>query len=569
VQVDQTLTSFAVTNSLNQAVRHGTASTINGISETLTASGRDQFGAVMQSQPAFNWTLLSVPKDSSTVISTPSSSSANLSFDRVGVYSLRLTVPTMPVFETRIAVNQVLSGLAFAPNSIVINSGSARQMTVEGRDQFSQVMGVTTPVAWSATGGTILNSGLFTAGNTAGNFSVTARTGNWTANLAVQVVSGNPGAIFTVPSFEADVNAAYLDNAISRVEMISLLRSVGVDGTLSDAELTDLRTLTSSTSYVMPNHVRALARNVVFYNVANANYQGLAAGNLADGSSATLLNNLIDKWFLGSDLPAISGTGVTYNTVLGPLFSGNPTSEQAIPGAGNNSYFFASLGSIADRNANAIRNMFLDNGDGTFTVRFYAGTLGTSLANNGRISNGFAGGIGKPEYVTVNREVPVTTSDILVYAGAGRNRGSALAVWAVLAEKAYAQWSETGNAGRAGLNSYTALAGGWMSTSNAHILGYNSINYSFATAIADNLIAAMSTRQAVTLSTRPGATGGGLLGSQTYSVIAYDSLKKTFTLKSTSGTSHPSPVTWAQLQANGLHFSVVGPIVWKAFDSSN
>ncbi len=523
----------------------------------------------MQSQPLFNWALLSAPKDSLTVISAPTNPAANLSFDRAGVYSLRLTVPTMPVFETRIAVNQVLSGLAFAPNSIVINTGAARQMTVEGRDQFSQAMGVTTPVVWSATGGTILNSGLFTAGNIAGNFNVTARTGNWTANLAVEVISGNPGAVFTVPSFEAAVNAAYTDNSISRVEMISLLRSVGADGSVSNAELTDLRTLTSSISIVMPNHVRALARNVVFFNVANTSYQGMAAGNLADGSSATLLNNLIDKWFLGSDLPAVSGVGVTYNTILGPLFSGNPTSEQATPGAGNNSYFFASLGSIADRNANAIRNMFLDNGDGTFTVRFFGGALGTSLANNGRITNGFAGGVGKPEYVTVNREVPVSASETLVYAGAGRNRGSALPIWAVLAEKAYAQWSETGNAGRAGLNSYAVLAGGWMSTSNAHILGYNSSNYSFSTAIADNLIAALSLRQAVTLSTRPGATGGGLLGSQTYSVVAYDSSKKTFTLKSVSGTTHPSPMTWAQLQANGLHFSVVGPIVWKAFDSPN
>ncbi len=566
-QVNQTLTSIAVTNSLNQPVRHGTASSISAASESLVASGRDQFGSVMQIQPTFNWTLLSIPKDSATIIATPASSTASMNFDRAGVYSLRLTVPSMPVFETRIAVNQVLSGLAFVPDSIVINSGTSRQMVVEGRDQFGQAMSVASPVAWSATGGTVVNSGLFTAGNVAGGFAVTARTGNWTTNLAVQVISGNPGAIFTDPNFANAVSAAYADNSISRLEMISLLRGVGTDGTVSNAELTDMRTLVTSLSYVMPSYVRALAKNVVFYNIANANYQGQVAGNLVEGSSAALLNNLIDKWFLGADVPAIAGVGVSYQTVSGTLFEGNLGSSQIIPGPAGNSYLFASLGSIADRNGNAIRNMFLDNGDGTFTVRFYAGSLGSFVGNNGRITNGFSTGTGKADYVTVSRQLPALADGTLVYAGAGQNVATASAIWAALAEKAYAQWNETGNAGRNGVNSYAALAGGWMSTSNAHILGYNSTNLAFSSEIPETLIEALTLRKAVTMSTRAGANSGGLVGSQIYSIVNYNSAQKTFTLKTTSGNVLPTPLTWAQLQANGLHFCVVGPIVSSSFNA--
>jgi hypothetical protein len=564
--VNQTLTSIAVTNSLNQSVRHGTASSTSGLSESLVASGRDQFGSVMQSQPQFHWTLLSIPKDSVTAIAAPSSSTASMNFDRAGVYSLRLSVPSLRVFETRIEVNQVLSGLAFVPDSIVINAGTARQMVVEGRDQFSQSMTVASPITWSATGGTVVNSGLFTAGNTAGAFAVTARTGNWAANLAVQVISGNPGAIFTDPNFANAVSVAYADNSISRLEMISLLRGVGIDGTVGNAELTDLRTLVTSTSYVMPSHVRALAKKVVFYHLANENYQGQVAGNLVDGSSAVLLNNLIDKWFLGSDVPAITGIGQTYQTALGALFEGNPNSLQVVPGIAGHSYFLNSLGSIADRNANAIRNMLLDNGDGTFTVRFYAGSLGSFVLNNGRLSNGFSAGTGTADYVTVDRQLPALADGTLVYAGAGQNVATASAIWAALAEKAYAQWHETGNAGRNGVNSYAALTGGWMSTSNAHILGYNSTNFAFSNAIAETLIEALSLRKAVTMSTRSGASGGGLTGSQTYAIAGYNAAQKTFSLKTISGSLHPVTLTWAQLQANGLHFCVVGPIVSSSFN---
>lgn len=92
--------------------------------------------------------------------------------------------------------------------------------------------------------------------------------------------------------------------------------------------------------------------------------------------------------------------------------------------------------------------MFIDNGDGTFTVRFF--------------NNGVA------DYVTVDRYLP-TTSNRAAYAGWGGGEASSSMneLWVALAEKAYAQlgasgWSRPGN----NRNSYSDIeGGGWITSS--------------------------------------------------------------------------------------------------------
>ncbi len=122
-------------------------------------------------------------------------------------------------------------------------------------------------------------------------------------------------------------------------------------------------------------------------------------------------------------------------------------------------YLISSLGAIADSSPAAIQNMFVDNGDGTWTVRFYY--------------NGTA------DYVTVNSRLPVNSQGNLIFDGYGTNSQSASNVlWIELAEKAYAQWNETGKEGRNGQNSYAAIEGGWMADVDAQVLGHAAASYS-------------------------------------------------------------------------------------------
>ena len=114
-------------------------------------------------------------------------------------------------------------------------------------------------------------------------------------------------------------------------------------------------------------------------NAANATYQGQPLGNLAVGSSATQLNDLIDKWFFGTDLPTLCDTSLVYTSTAGSLFPHTPSHTDEYQGELGDCYFISALGTLADSNPAAVENMFINNGDGTYTVRFYTGTVRNDL----------------------------------------------------------------------------------------------------------------------------------------------------------------------------------------------
>jgi hypothetical protein len=334
------------------------------------------------------------------------------------------------------------------------------------------------------------------------------------------------------PDLSSLVNGYYGDGLIDRTDMIAILRSAGVDGMVSATELADFRFLVSSTTpYTIPEYVRGLATDVVNASPANLRYKGQTAGNLSAGSSSTLLNNLVDKWFLGTDEPALTTSQLTYQTTTGNLFNGTPSRADARQGALGDCYFIAAVASIADSNPDAVRNMFVDNGDGTYTVRFY------------RVQDSM------PDYVTVNRRLPAQFNGALGYSGYGLSVSSpSTTVWIALAEKAYAQWNETGNEGRDGTNRYAAIEGGWMGNVNAQVLGRASSNYSLTSSNKQTLITALNTQKAVTIGTNT-SVSAGLYGSHAYLVTGYEASTDTFRLHNPWGFSHPGALSYSQLQA--------------------
>ena len=318
------------------------------------------------------------------------------------------------------------------------------------------------------------------------------------------------------------------DGSLSRADMIQILTSVGAGGTVSATDLADLKTiLANAAQYNMPNYVQVLAGDVVNGNPANAHYQGARLGNLAAGSSAAQLDKLIGKWFLGTDLPALTSSSLTYATASGSLFPATPSHNDEYQGQLGDCYFISSLGTIADSNPAAIENMFIDNGDGTYTVRFYGGTYGAFYNADGSVSDGFTNNAGTADYVTVNCSLPVYSNGTLAYADYGFNASSpANSLWIPLAEKAYAQWNETGKEGRDGTNTYGSIEGGWMATVDAQVLGHNATDYNVTASTKQAMINALAAGKAVTIGT-DGSTSGdslpyGLYGSHAYAVIGYN-----------------------------------------------
>jgi Calpain family cysteine protease/Bacterial pre-peptidase C-terminal domain/FG-GAP-like repeat len=227
------------------------------------------------------------------------------------------------------------------------------------------------------------------------------------------------------------------DGLIDRQDLLEILRSTSDGGGVDRLEFSDLQNLVKGFYELNDDgktktyaYLYNLLNKVVNGDAANATYQGNALGNLKVDSSVTQLTALINKWFLGGDRPT---TDFVYTAVSGKLFQNGVSYQDINQGELLNSPFLAALASTALGTPDAIQKMFIDNGDGTFTVRFLKPD-------------------GTADYVTVDRFLPIDPeTGILAYTRQYRVIGNPLGfddptneLWVPLAEKAFAQWLESG-----------------------------------------------------------------------------------------------------------------------------
>ncbi|MGA2254677.1 MAG: C2 family cysteine protease [Thermoguttaceae bacterium] len=531
----------------------GAAKVLGTSTQIIVGQFLNQFQNPLSETTALTWSTTILPAGAVAPQFTVSGSTTTVKFSAAGTYVLTAKQTDMAgnvVSESiTVTVAQVLTGILVTPGTTSIPGGAAQQFNAQGFDQFQRAMATQPTITWNANGGTISSGGLFTAPSTAGAYSVTAGNGSiaGAAKVTVTAPSPSPSPSPTPGGLKDPVLASLVqkldaDGSLGRADMIQILTSVGASGTVSATDLSDLQTiLTDAAQYNMPSYVQVLAADVVDGNTANADYQGAALGNLAAGSSAAQLDKLIDKWFLGTDLPALTSSALTYTTVSGSLFPTTPSNKDEFQGELGDCYFISSLGTIADSNPTAIENMFINNGDGTYTVRFYNG--------------------GTADYVTVNSSLP-TYYGTLVYADCGFNASNSTnSLWIPLAEKAYAQWNETGNEGRDGTNTYAGIEGGWMADVDAQVLGHNAASYSVTASSEQAMINALATNEAVTIGTdgsnNSGDTlPGGLYGSHAYAVLSYNASAGVFTLYNPWGCDQPGTLSWSQLESTCEGFVV-------------
>jgi hypothetical protein len=315
------------------------------------------------------------------------------------------------------------------------------------------------------------------------------------------------------------------DASVSRNDMLGLFAQAEADGVVTGAELHDLQVLAANAGLLqMPAYVQYLASRVANGDPANAHYQGQTLGNLYAGSPAWQLQDLVNKWFLGLDHPT---AGVAYNPGTGVLFSGSPSYQDVFQGALGDCTVLASVAGVAAR-TNLINSMFIDNGDGTWTVRFY--------------NNGF------PVYVTVDNQLP----------GSGNlyDHPSNGVLWVALAEKAYAQLNESGWLATLspGINSYLALDNGNVNTIVTALSALTGRSGStFSTSSAD-IGTALSQGRLVVLGTGNNTGHANIEHNHAYAVVGYDpSQSLPFTLFNPWGINggYDGPnFIWGQFTAN-------------------
>ncbi len=360
------------------------------------------------------------------------------------------------------------------------------------------------------------------------------------------------------------------------------------NGKVTKSELIDLRAVVgASAAWHLSAPVANLLGKTVNFNPANENFQGaplLSSGKLTNGSPTSVLQDLVGKWFYGADLPdtaaAVIDDGipdnVVYQTAQGVLFgAGGHSPNDIAQGWLGDCYFMSSLGEVAKQSPRTIQSMFINNGDGTYTVRFF-----DYDANNNTWH---------PDYVTVNLELPVMQSTgQLSFAGwyqSGRPTtytDTSAVLWPSLAEKAYAQlaeegWSRSENPGGSGIdstpgdwnaNSYDALnAGDGVAMQQ---IGGSNITYDVGLANATTadekaLEAAFAHGTLVIIGSldkepanTPKDSSGAPLIIQThvYDLVGVNASKGTFTLINPLDDSVPYPgdgqrevtLTWSQMK---------------------
>jgi Calpain family cysteine protease len=176
--------------------------------------------------------------------------------------------------------------------------------------------------------------------------------------------------------------------------------------------------------------------------------------------------------------------------------------------------------------------MITKNGNGTYGVRFFVD--------------------GHADYVTVNKELPITNDGLewnngssLVFANAAK--GDPL--WAELVEKGFAQLNAEPDAvhgalGKA-INAYVGIAGGEAPDALAEITNQNSFTYNSSQLVSDaaTIGAAFDSGEEVELGTNtlPKAYHGDLVGEHVFEVVGYDASTEEFTLHNPWGSACESP----------------------------
>jgi len=220
-----------------------------------------------------------------------------------------------------------------------------------------------------------------------------------------------------------------------------------------------------------------------------------------------------------------SGNGATYQRVDGRPFIQGAGDANVVDwndiDQGNlaDCFVMSSLGEVAKANPQLIQNAIKDNGDGTYTVRFYE--------KKGDGPFGWFGHHYDPVDIKVTPDLPMNGGSP-VYAGTADRDGAQQELWPALMEKAYAQWK----------GGYSAIGnGGNPGDVMAAITGKDSTEKSGKDVTLEQLNQALSGGQAVTAGTFSNGTGkqpydnGTLSTWHVYMVTGVDMSSGTVTLR--------------------------------------
>ena len=157
----------------------GGSAVVSGTSAQFTVSQfQDQFHNLMSTTTTLSWTATTLPGGAAVPKFAVSGSTTTVNFSAAGTYVLaaKETDASHDVVSqaVTVTVKQTLTSIVVTPGTASIQSGATQQFNAQGLDQFQRAMTTQPTFAWSASGGKIGSTGLFTAPSTAGTYNVAA-----------------------------------------------------------------------------------------------------------------------------------------------------------------------------------------------------------------------------------------------------------------------------------------------------------------------------------------------------------------------------------------------------------
>jgi len=353
----------------------------------------------------------------------------------------------------------------------------------------------------------------------------------WIASL------GDPGIL-------ADVEAVTAGGTLSYDGALQILRDVAARGAVTAAEFAALKTVAANleNGIVTSDYVASIFTQLVDGSQANAEWNGGSAvatplGNLGAGTSAAQMNELIGKWFLGTDLPDPTVPAQDGEPTLHPVYgvyndalfgtSGAPQIADVAQGVVGDCELCSGMIEAVANHPGLVQSMFVDDGNGTYGLRFYVN--------------------GKATWVTVNDQLPTYQHSLIFNNAYAADQSQGL--WADLIEKAYAQLSSTGNIDHPAVNSYQNISADTAFDVLTNLTDASNILYLYSSsanwaAYKSIIINAVDAHQDVIVETGTNAAGTTdsagnqlLIGDHAYAVMGYDAATGDFIIRNPWGAT--------------------------------
>ncbi len=358
-----------------------------------------------------------------------------------------------------------------------------------------------------------------------------------TANAPAAPVAAVTTTTTTANPVLADMIAHETNGVLSYGGALAVLRDAAASP-MTASEFADLQSaaklLRAVGGVTATVYVQQMFDNVVLGNSANAYWNGgsntaVALGNLTATSTQAQFNELIGKWFLGTDLPGVapapgtSGLATAYETYNLPLFtSAGPQLTDVNQGQVGDCWFLAALAETALEDPTLLTNLITEHGNGTYGVEFHFN--------------------GQMDFVTVNGELSTYTGNVIQYDGSEMEfASSTTSLWVPLVEKALAQLSEqsgvvTGMEYAGGQDQYYELNSGGgegitlITGQQTQTLAIAGLSSSSLTSLLTSLQNDLAAHNDVLLGTSNDAVSGNLVADHMFAVTAVNAATGMVTL---------------------------------------